>query len=175
MNKNPITKFFPLLAVGFFIGCASAPSDTITLNMGEVVTYEREEAPALASAPQKRAPAPRPVRKSDMRLEAAHFELDSARLTAQGEDALEQMAEILHAYPMAPVILVGHTCSIGREAHNRDLSLRRAKAVRKILRQEHGVINPIRVKGKGSSEPRVSNNTQEGREANRRVEIYIFK
>ena len=173
MNKNPMTKFFPLLAAGLFIGCASAPSDTVTLNMGEVVTYEREKAPAPVLVEKPRAP--RPARKSDMRLEAAHFELDSARLTAQGEEALEKMAEILHAYPMAPVVLVGHTYSMGRETHNKDLSLRRAKAVRKILRQEHGVINPIRVKGKGSSEPRVSNNTQEGREANRRVEIYIFK
>lgn len=117
MNKNPMIKFFPLLAAALFIGCASAAidTDTITLNMDKVVTYENTttEEPALLIPTQ-----PKAKRKSVMQLNAAHFELDSDRLTPQGEDSLEQMADLLHLYPNAPVVLVGHTCSLGREAHN---------------------------------------------------------
>ena len=167
-------KFFPLLAAGLFVGCASAAidTDTITLTMREVVTYEEpeEEEPALLQLE-----SPKPSRKSIMQLEATHFELDSDRLTPQGEDSLEQVADLLHLYPNSPVVLVGHTCSLGREAHNQDLSLRRARAVRRLLRQQHAITNPIKIVGKGSSQPAESNEIAAGREANRRVEVFVLK
>lgn len=163
--KSLVITLFPVLVAGLLMGCASA-NDTITLDVAEVVTYEKE-----ASAMQKE-----PNILLEIKLAGdPSFTFNSAQLTSTGTALLEQIAEELRSYPASPVMVVGHTCSMGDVNYNIDLSRRRAETVRNILQQQYGVTNPISIEGKGSSEPKVSNNTMEGRKTNRRVEIFILK
>lgn len=170
MKRNSVLKLFLFLMAGFLMGCASA-DDTITLNIGEVVTYET--AKETVSTTQKKLEV---SHKHEVQLvDGSRFELNSTHLTEEGVASLEQIAALVQSYPTAPVIIVGHTCSIGEESYNQWLSQQRAESVRDILQQKYGITNPIDIEGKGSSEPRESNETREGRQANRRVEVYIFK
>ena len=157
---------------GLFIGCASTKTqDTITLDLAEVVTYEAEEEPASVQEQKPELLQQLEVKVSDETC----FGFDSVSLTEEGKDALQEVANTLKNYPESPVVIVGHTCSMGDPYYNIDLSRRRAEAVRSVLQQQYGVTNPISIEGKGASEPKDSNDTVAGRAANRRVEIFIFK
>lgn len=173
MKINSMIKFFPLLVVGLFLGCASAKNndDTITLNLAEIVTYEVEKEPVSA---KQTAPVVLPKHEVELPGDLC-FEFNSTQLTADGIQMLEQVVGTLRENPNAPVTITGHTCNVGRESYNQKLSKRRAETIKNILQQNYGVNNPISVEGKGSSEPKESNETESGRQTNRRVEVYIFK
>lgn len=173
MKINSVIKLFPLLVAGLLVGCSSADKteDTITLDLAEVVTYEVANEPAPA---KQKTPKVVPTHKTELPGHLC-FELNSTHLTADGTDLLAQVAAMLRTSPTASVTIVGHTCNVGEESYNQWLSLRRAESVRDTLQQEYGITNPISVEGKGSGEPKESNETRQGRQANRRVEVYIFK
>ena len=86
-----------------------------------------------------------------------------------------QVAETLQAYPDVKVEIEGHTDNIGSDAYNQSLSERRARVVKAFL-ADHGVdaarMTPV---GYGESQPIESNDTEEGREANRRVELRVVE
>jgi OOP family OmpA-OmpF porin len=116
-------------------------------------------------------PAAIPERGQSLVLEGVNFEYDSAKLTADSTAVLDRVAESLVANPDARIEIGGHTDSRGRDAYNLDLSRRRAQSV-----QDHLVakgVNPSQatVKGYGEKEPVASNDTEEGRAQNRRVEL----
>lgn len=102
------------------------------------------------------------------------FDFDSARLRPEVEEDLREFAESVRDYEGTEVLIVGHTDSVGAAAYNENLSERRAGAVENYLRQ-HGVASAnLMAVGKGETEPVVSNETTEGRQQNRRVEIALF-
>ena len=173
MKVNSMIKFFPLLMVGMFVGCSSADrtEDAITLDLAEVVTYEVVNEPAPA---KQKTSEVLPTHKMELPGHL-YFELSSTSLTADGTNALAHVVETLRDNPTASVTIVGHTCDIGEESYNQWLSERRAESVRDTLQQVYGITNPISVEGKGEDEPKESNDTIQGRQANRRVEVYIFK
>lgn len=72
------------------------------------------------------------------------------------------------------MLIVGHTDSTGPEEYNQRLSERRAEAAAAFLMEQGIRPSHIRTLGKGESEPVASNDTPEGRQLNRRVEIAIF-
>ena len=75
--------------------------------------------------------------------------------------------------PDRPIVVVGHTDNKGGDAYNRDLSRRRAEAVRVYL-INHGVrADRITALGKGEEGPIADNGTAEGRQQNRRVDITV--
>lgn len=98
------------------------------------------------------------------------FEFDRTEVRQEYYSDIRQVAGFLEEYENAVADLEGHTCSIGTEPYNQDLSERRAEAVRQVLIEEFDV-DPERVNtaGYGESRPLVSNETREGRERNRRV------
>jgi OOP family OmpA-OmpF porin len=71
------------------------------------------------------------------------------------------------------VIAIGHTDSIGSNAYNQKLSLRRASAVKAYLVSKGIEANRIYTEGKGETQPVADNRTKEGRAKNRRVEIEV--
>jgi len=71
------------------------------------------------------------------------------------------------------VVIEGHTDSVGSEAYNLDLSQRRADAVRDFLLQNGVKATQLTTHGYGKASPVASNNTAEGRQQNRRVELVI--
>jgi outer membrane protein OmpA-like peptidoglycan-associated protein len=80
---------------------------------------------------------------------------------------------VLNQYPQTNILIAGHTDSTGSESHNQQLSERRAEAVKNAL-MSNGV-SPMRMRtvGYGESRPIADNNTEAGRQLNRRVEITI--
>jgi outer membrane protein OmpA-like peptidoglycan-associated protein len=102
------------------------------------------------------------------------FESDSAQIKRDATPYLNPLISYLNDNPARKVWIEGHTDSIGTAAHNLDLSMRRAEAVRDILVTTGVDSERIAVKGIGQSKPIASNDTEDGRRLNRRVEIEVF-
>jgi len=106
-------------------------------------------------------------------LRGVNFDLDSARLTPNAKAILDGVSDALLAQPDIKAEVGGHTSSEGSDAYNQKLSERRAASVESYL-VEHGVVaDRLTSKGYGESMPIADNNTQEGRELNRRVELKV--
>lgn len=107
------------------------------------------------------------------------FDFDKAELRPDAARALERVAALIRDRRPRAVRIVGHTDSIGTEAYNQDLSERRARAVQRWLAAEGGGgLPPMQVEGRGESEPVAPNtidgrDNPEGRQKNRRVEIFL--
>jgi OOP family OmpA-OmpF porin len=101
------------------------------------------------------------------------FEFNSAHVRSMYDSQIQKVADFLAAYPNTIAVIEGHTDSKGSEAYNLKLSQRRAESVVRIL-IDHG-INASRLKaiGYGESRPVADNNTEEGRQRNRRVVAVI--
>lgn len=101
------------------------------------------------------------------------FDVDSAELKPDAISNLNKLAEILQKYPDTNILIEGHTDSAGNEDHNMKLSEKRAKSVQDYLVQQKIASNRMTVKWYGESKPVASNDTEEGKRQNRRVEISI--
>jgi len=101
------------------------------------------------------------------------FSIDSATITPTSRGALEEVAGVLMEYPKTAVVIQGHTDSTGSEAHNQDLSERRAGSVKSFLVGRSVNQERMAVVGHGEGAPQASNATAEGRRQNRRVDILL--
>ncbi len=108
-------------------------------------------------------------------LRGVKFEFDSDRLTAQAREILNEVADTLQAYPSLDVELEGHTDSIGTDAYNLGLSERRANSVKIYLGGRGVATRRMTPVGYGESRPIDSNDTDAGRENNRRVELKVVE
>ena len=101
------------------------------------------------------------------------FDVDSAALRPDLQSDLAALSANLQRYPDTNVQVVGHTDNTGEASYNQDLSARRATSVANEL--FIGGVSPTRVVtlGRGEDQPISSNLTPEGRQQNRRVEIFI--
>lgn len=100
------------------------------------------------------------------------FKSGSSELLPGARERLAKVSGIVLAYPGLHLEVEGHTDSIGSDEYNQTLSERRAQAVRDYLVQQ-GITSNILARGLGKSEPVASNDTPEGRQQNRRVEIVL--
>ena len=80
----------------------------------------------------------------------------------------------MKAINLEVVIAIGHTDSIGADAYNQKLSVRRAESVKAYLVSKGVEPNRIYTEGKGEKQPVASNKTKDGRQKNRRVEIEVI-
>jgi outer membrane protein OmpA-like peptidoglycan-associated protein len=101
------------------------------------------------------------------------FAVDSAALSNAQQADLVAVAASLNRYPNTTVSVVGHTDNTGDAAYNQDLSERRAQSVAAVLRAAGVAPARIQAIGRGEDAPVASNQTPEGRQLNRRVEIVI--
>jgi outer membrane protein OmpA-like peptidoglycan-associated protein len=101
------------------------------------------------------------------------FATGTASLSASARESLARFAGVVASYPNLKYVVEGHTDSVGREENNRQLSLRRALAVRDYLIGQGIPASATDVAGLGSSAPVADNATAAGRAANRRVEIVV--
>ncbi len=132
--------------------------------------------PAPASKPP--APAPKPAARTPVTEKVTlgvdtFFDFDKAVLKAEGKALLDNLVGKLKAVNLEVIIAIGHTDSIGSNAYNKKLSLRRAEAVKAYLVSKGIEPNRVYTEGKGESQPMASNKTKEGRAKNRRVEIEV--
>lgn len=115
-------------------------------------------------------------------VENLQFEFNSADLTASDRASLDRVITKLDPFRpllrdnVAHVNVIGHTDSVGPAAYNQGLSERRAKSVYNYLADPGGVRTEVmKVKGMGENDPIGDNNTDAGRQLNRRVVIEIIK
>ena len=102
------------------------------------------------------------------------FAFDSADLNANARRLLNPVVGLFNRYPDLEVEVAGHTDSVGPDDYNQQLSQARAESVREYL-VDHGVPpEQVTAQGYGESEPVATNDTEEGRQENRRVEIRIL-
>ncbi len=101
------------------------------------------------------------------------FDFDSAAIKPAFIPSLERVAGTLREYDRTVVYIVGHTDSVGTDAYNLNLSVRRAESVAGFLASRGVSDQRLRTEGRGKREPVASNATPEGRQQNRRVEMYI--
>lgn len=107
-------------------------------------------------------------------LEDVLFETDKADLMPGAMRSLDKLARFLQENPDREVLVEGHTDSVGSEAYNLNLSQRRAEAAATAL-MAHGVeADRITTRGYGEAYPEASNESQAGRQQNRRVEMVIL-
>ncbi|NND70331.1 MAG: OmpA family protein [Rhodothermales bacterium] len=104
---------------------------------------------------------------------AATFDFDQSEIKPRLFRALDKLADSLVRYDRTMLHVVGHTDDIGDADYNFALSIRRAQAVAQYLLLRGVPTERLRIEGRGESEPRVSNTTEEQRRLNRRVEIFI--
>jgi OOP family OmpA-OmpF porin len=128
-------------------------------------------APAPAPAP---AAAPQPPAATKVTYAAdAFFDFDKSVLKPEGKAKLDDLVGKVKDINLEVIIAVGHTDSVGTDAYNQKLSVRRAEAVKAYLVSKGIEKNRVYTEGKGEKQPVADNKTAEGRAKNRRVEIEV--
>jgi OOP family OmpA-OmpF porin len=107
-------------------------------------------------------------------LSGVHFEFNKARLMLDSQTVLDKVAESLSNEPDVNIIIMGHTDSVGSDAYNLKLSQSRAESVVRYLTGKGISESRQKATGYGESKPVADNNTDEGRERNRRVELQVI-
>ncbi len=104
----------------------------------------------------------------------AYFEFDNYKISSASYPILDKIVQIMNENPSLKLEIAAHTDNIGSFEYNMNLSQRRAQSIVNYLVVKE--INPERLKGKGygESRPVASNNTEEGRKMNRRIEFIII-
>lgn len=102
------------------------------------------------------------------------FDPGSATITANANPVVDDIAEILQRCPDLRIRIAGYTDSQGRETMNQQLSQQRAEAVLSALRARRVPVASFEAAGYGEQDPIADNGTEEGREANRRIEFSLI-
>ena len=131
--------------------------------------------PAPPPPPAARPPAPPPPPAATKVTYAADafFDFDKSVLKPDGKAKLDDLVSKVKGINLEVIIAVGHTDSIGTDAYNQRLSVRRAEAVKAYLVSKGIEKNRVYTEGKGEKQPVADNKTAEGRAKNRRVEIEV--
>ena len=133
-------------------------------------------APAAAPAPAAPAPAPAPAPAVATKVTYAadaFFDFDKSVLKPEGKAKLDDLVSKVKGINLEVIIAVGHTDSVGSDAYNQKLSVRRSEAVKAYLVSKGIEKNRVYTEGKGEKQPVADNKTAEGRAKNRRVEIEV--
>ena len=141
----------------------------------------RAAAPApapAAAAPRAAAPAARPAPPPAAATKVTYaadtfFDFNKSVLKADGKAKLDDLAGKVKAINLEVIIAVGHTDSVGSDAYNQKLSVKRADAVKAYLITKGIEKNRVYTEGKGEKQPVADNKTDAGRSKNRRVEIEV--
>ena len=102
------------------------------------------------------------------------FDFDKATLRPASEVELQKLAVILDKYPDTNILLEGHTDAKGTEEYNLNLSRERSQSVANYLAVQGVTPTRFTIMGYGESQPVATNDTEEGRQLNRRVEVAIY-
>jgi OmpA-OmpF porin, OOP family len=129
-------------------------------------------APAAPAAAAPAAAAPAAASKVTYAADA-FFDFDKAVLKPEGKAKLDDLVGKVKGINLEVIIAVGHTDSVGADAYNQKLSVRRAEAVKAYLVSKGIETNRVYTEGKGEAQPVADNKTKEGRAKNRRVEIEV--
>ena len=133
---------------------------------------EKNLAPEIQAGQARVEKLPNDVVRITMTNQTA-FETDSAAIKPGFNSTMDKLADVVVRYGKTTLTVVGHTDSTGSSTHNQRLSEQRAHSVAQYLESRR--VNGMRlaIAGKGETQPVAANSTEVGRQANRRVEIYV--
>ncbi len=167
-------------------GSAWTPATAAKGCDGAIVPVAPVVAPAPVPAPAPAtAPAPAPVAKAAPAVVPAvaatkvtyaadaFFDFDKSALKPEGRAKLDDLVGKIKGINLEVIIAVGHTDSIGSNAYNQKLSVKRSESVKAYLVTKGIEKNRVYTEGKGEKQPVADNKTSAGRAKNRRVEIEV--
>jgi OmpA-OmpF porin, OOP family len=130
-----------------------------------------------APEPEKPKPAPekpKPVAEKVTFAADVLFDFDKAVIKPEGKSKLDDISNKAKGVNLEVVIAIGHADSIGSDAYNQRLSVRRSESVKAYLVSKGIEANRVYTEGKGEKQPVAENKTADGRAKNRRVEIEVI-
>jgi OOP family OmpA-OmpF porin len=130
-------------------------------------------APPPPPPPRPPAPPPAPVTEKVTFAADAFFDFAKSNLKPEAVAKLDDLVGKTKGINLEVIIAVGHTDSVGSDASNQRLSVRRADAVKDHLVKAGIEKNRVYTEGKGEGSPVADNKTSEGRAKNRRVEVEV--
>jgi OmpA-OmpF porin, OOP family len=128
--------------------------------------------PPPVVAPPPAPPAPPAATKVTYAADA-FFDFNKSVIKPEGKAKLDDLVGKIKDINLEVIIAVGHTDSVGGDAYNQKLSIRRSEAVKAYLVSKGIEKNRVYTEGKGEKQPVADNKTAEGRAKNRRVEIEV--
>jgi OOP family OmpA-OmpF porin len=130
-----------------------------------------------APEPEKPKPEPekpKPVAEKVTFAADVLFDFDKAVIKPEGKSKLDDISNKAKGVNLEVVIAIGHADSVGSDAYNQRLSVRRAESVKAYLVSKGIEANRVYTEGKGEKQPVAENKTADGRAKNRRVEIEVI-
>lgn len=153
-------------------------ADLLVSKLGEATAFEIDVEYVEALDPIASIPTPEECEAKIVQIignRKITFEPGSATLDASANGLMDELADLLKQCGDIPLEIGGHTDSQGREIMNEELSRDRAQSVLDALRARRVPVRVYTVKGYGEALPIADNDTEEGREANRRIEFKLLK
>jgi len=147
----------------------------VKLNPGEVIISVQLVAPKAIQQKMVKEDVSYMLRELSsagrVSLYGIYFDVDKTELKPESEPVLAEVQKVLLQAPSLRLLVVGHTDNTGRPDHNQLLSEGRAQSVVGALVSRGVDQSRLSAQGKGDSQPVSSNQTEEGRTKNRRVEL----
>jgi OOP family OmpA-OmpF porin len=139
--------------------------------LGHYICDPVEEPVAQAAPPPVEAPPASGTQIAELR--GTHFAFDSSRLTSEGEAILNDAVAVMNKHQTINVRIEGNTDSVGSDAYNMKLGQRRADSVESYLVSQGISASRLSTVSFGETKPVASNDTDEGRAQNRRVDLIV--
>lgn len=152
-------------------GYGPSPGDHFAYYYIDDVSLEPYKGQPLLKEPAGKRPAPATAYVPPV----IYFDTDKSTLQPEGKAALEKLAVWLKQNPSAIISLSGHTDNSGNDGRNSPLGMQRATAVKNFLVQKGIAVKRMSISGNSSAKPAASNDTEAGKQKNRRVEIRIVR
>ncbi len=177
INNDIVRAFGNTVTLGLSYKFGGSKGDLVPapIAVESVEPVESQPQPQPAEPDVIEVLEPKVVTKSypDQHLSGDNFANNSAEISSEVAEQLDKLATFLSDNPHAKVEITGHTDSVGSAKYNQTMSEKRAKAVADVLVAKGVDKSRIMTSGQGESNPIASNETREGRQQNRRVDIVV--
>ncbi|MBP2659625.1 MAG: OmpA family protein, partial [Firmicutes bacterium] len=156
-----------------FQGAASKNSGRFSGNAPVTIVDSGINISGYAPLSEQDLPKKPVLEKDKISIEVVNFNTDQDTIPPQNYPILDEVVEMASQHPLWNFRLIGHTDNIGSDENNLDLSWHRAIAVKNYLVSKDVSENRLIIEAKGKSQPLASNETDDDRAKNRRVEIRV--